>query len=158
MNRMLMEPKAIGFDAIDAMGSISEHSNQSETGKMSKEHISKLTTKLNKLQLDGSATVQQMEMKANLMGIEEVLSTPSSTSSKLHERKTEKVTKVDENANYGMTVSESPVKPVPKEAMVLTPPRKKTKNFKPWIQSIQPKIHVLLVHVENHQVRSFDQF
>lgn len=147
LNRMLMDSNANanGFDSIDAIGSVSdkvsEHSLQSEVGAMTKEQIAKLTTSLNKLQIEANTKVQQKDMKSSLAGIEEVLSTPPSTPTK----------KIDNNSNYSMPVNEVPVREKPKVQVVLTPPSKKAKNFKPWIQSIQTKIGVLLAHVEDHK-------
>lgn len=145
--RMLMDASA-SFDATDAIGSVSEHSAQSDSPNLTREQISKLTTTLNKMQID--AKNPKMDMKSNLSEIEEVLNetpTKSVTPAKA-ETHAPKPTIVDDEVKS--TKSEVRSVATPKQRMVLTPPPKKQQHFNPSVKSIRPQMHVTIVHVENH--------
>lgn len=145
-----------GFDSIDATASVSEHSG-GDSGPMTQEQIAKLTKKLQKIQLEQAPTKEQtVESKSNLTGIEEVLSTPPITPEKkrnndIQIEQMSNASKVNEKACSLVSTDNSvPVK-MPSAPVRLTPPPKKTKNYKPWVQQIQAKIHVILVNIEDHQ-------
>lgn len=146
-SRMLMEP---GFDAPDAIGSVSEHSVQSDAVHLTREQITKLTGTLKELQIETKA--QKVDIKSNLPEIEEVLRTPSATPAKTvqQQHKSPKVDKIDENANH---VARSEVKQpeLPKRHVVLSPPPKKQQNFYPSVKSIEAQMRVVIVHVEDSQ-------
>lgn len=150
---MLMEASANGFDATDALGNISENSAPSDSvPPMTKEQIAKLTTSLNKMQIESNLKTQRMELKASLSEIGEVLTTPPVTPKKIINQNTQPIAKVDENANYTaakvvkpINVSPEPVKVVP------PPPPKKKQNFNPSMRVVLSKSQVIIVHVENHQ-------
>lgn len=144
-SRMLMDASA-SFDATDAIGSVSEHSAQSDTPNLTREQIIKLSSTLNKLQIDTKDT--KADRKPSLSEIGEVLtptpvpSTPAKA--KIH---TPPKSIIDDNAS---TKSEVKSVATPKQRMVLTPPPKKQKNYNPSVKSIQSQMHVTIVHVEKH--------
>lgn len=136
------------FDATDAIGSVSEHSAQSDSPNLTREQITKLTTTLTKLQIETKNP--KIDMKSNLSGIEEVSTVPPTTSATPTKAETvaPKPTIVDDEVKS----AKSEVKSVamPKQRVVLTPPPKKQKHFNPSVKSIRPQMHVTIVHVEKH--------
>lgn len=149
--RMLMDASA-SFDATDAIGSVSEHSAQSDSPNLTREKILKLSSSLNKLQIE--AKNPKIEMKSSLSEIDEVPTatsvTPakSATPVKANTHPTSKPT-VDNTAS---TKSEVKGTVTPKQRMVLTPPPKKQQNFNPSVKSIRSQTHVTIVNVENYDV------
>lgn len=145
--RMLMEP---GFDATDAIGSVSEHSIQSDSPQLTREQIIKLSGTMHKLQIDDKA--QQVNIKSKVFEIEEVLSAPPATPPKKvqQENKPPPINKVDENANYSTHIEVKKPEP-PKSHVVLTPPPKKQKHYHPSVKSIQVQMKVVIAHVEDSQ-------
>lgn len=140
--RMLMEP---GFDATDAIGSVSERSTRSDS-TLSRGKIAKLTTTMDKMQIEPK--VEKSDNKSSLTEIREVPSTSPAISVKNVRQPT--VEKVDENANY---CAQNEVKKAekPKSHVVLTPPPKKQKHFNPSVKCIQNQMKVVIVHVEDSQ-------
>lgn len=141
---MLMDAAA-SFDATDAIGSVSEHSAQSDSPQLTQEQVFKLSKELNKMHIEGKNP--KIDMKSNLSEIEEATSTtPASpgtpAKAKSHEPKP---IVADDNVSV-----QSEVKAMPKQRMVLTPPPKNERNFNPSVKSIRPHMHVTIVHVENH--------
>lgn len=133
------------FDATDANGSVSEHSAQSDSPYLTREQILKLSSSLNKMQID--AKNPKIDMKSSLSEIGEVLTpTPvpvTPTKAETHAPKSI----IDDAAS---TKSEVKSTATPKQRMVLTPPPKKQQNFHPSVKSIRPQMHVTIVHVEKH--------
>lgn len=163
VNRMLMgAPTNVnGFDSIDATATISENSMHGDSGAMTQEQIKNLTTKLEKIQLEQAPKGQTVDSNANLTGIEDVLGTPPVTPQKKRDNENGKIdviqaeqvskaSKVDDKASSVCTEA-SVVSKKPSASFRLVPPAKKTKNYKPWVQQIQAKIHVILVNIEDHQ-------
>lgn len=146
--RMLMDAAA-SFDATDAIGSVSEHSAVSDSPKLTQEQLIKLTSSLNKMQIEHQNP--QIEMKSNLSEIEEVLTVKSATPVKTPAKTEAHVQKQIINGNSN---SKSEVKGVetPKQRIVLTPPPKKQQHFCPSVKAIQSKMHVKIVHVQSHNI------
>lgn len=143
---MIMDASA-SFDATDAIGSVSEHSAVSDTPNLTREQIVKLSSTLSKMQIE--AKNPKIDMKSSLSEIGEVL-TPTpvpSTPAKAEAVAQAPKPIIDDNASV-----KSEVKSVatPKQRMVLTPPPKKQQNFNPSVKSIQPQMHVTIVHVAQH--------
>lgn len=150
-----MEASGNGFDATDALGNISENSAPSDSGPpMTKEQIAKLTTSLNKMQIESNLKTQRMELKASLSEIGEDMTTPPVTPKKITSQNTivQPIAKVDENANYAAAKTVKPINVSPEPVKVVQPPPpKKQQNFNPSMRVIQSKSQVIVVHVENHQ-------
>lgn len=161
---MLMDAHG-GFDATDAIGSISESSIQGDV-PMDPHQVVKLAKTLNKMQIE----TKKLDLNSNVSEIGEVLSTPSTpiksksiTNEKIQENANHKqvpVTKVPETTKIPepMKIEESPkiVKPVkdeepPKQRLVFSPPVKQKAVYKPSTSVIQAKTKVCIVHVENHK-------
>lgn len=146
--RMLMASES-GFDATDAMGSVSEHSVQSDPVQLTREQVTKLTSSLNKMQIEPKQ--QPTNSKPSLSEIEEVSSTPSATPAKnIPREKPAHVETIDENANYKAGSEVKKPEPVTNH-VVLTPPPKKQQHFNPSVKIIQNQMKVVIVHVANSQ-------
>lgn len=181
INRMLMDlscnANTTSFDATDAtFGNVSEHSLQGDLGQMSKEQIIKLSSQLSEMQIEAQAS--KMTDMGEMRGMSTPPPLPKKANDAV--KIVARVTGVDENANHTATVQDSvqskqlspkPPKVVtspkaavltspkaavltsPKAAVVTPPepPKKKQQNFKPSVQAIRQTMHVLIVHVANHQ-------
>lgn len=152
---MLMDAPA-SFDAIDAIGSASDHSAKNDSTQLTQENVMKLSKELNKMQIEGNHA--RIEMKSNMPEIEEVSTpttvtqVPSVSSTVPANAKTQKPkTSVDINANVSV---QSEVKSIetPKQSVVLVPPPKKQQSFSPSVKSIQSQTNVTIVHVDKHDV------
>lgn len=146
--RMLMAPES-GFDATDAMGSVSEHSLPSDSVPLSRDQVTKLASSLNQLQIESKH--QPTNSKPSLSEIEEVLSTPPATPvKKIIPEIPAHVEAIDENANYKARSEVKQPEPV-NNHVVLTPPPKKQQHFNPSVKIIQTQMKVVIVNVENSQ-------
>lgn len=151
--RMIMDASA-SFDATDAIGNVSEHSAVSDIPNLTREQIAKLGQELNKMQIEPKNP--QNDLKNNsLSEIGEVQPTPIPTPVQSAPAKAEAVTHapkavVDDNASVKSAKSEVKSVASPKQRMVLTPPPKKQQNFNPSVKSIQPQMHVTIVHVAQY--------
>lgn len=139
---------AASFDATDAIGSVSEHSAQSDAPQLTREHIVKLSSSLNKMQID--AKNPKIDMKSSLSEIGEVLTpTPVPVTPAKAEAHAPKST-IDDNSSTKSEVKSVKNVATPKQRMVLTPPPKKQQHFNPSVKSIRPQMHVTVVNVEKH--------
>lgn len=144
--RMLMDANG-GFDATDAIGSVSEHSALSETVQLSREQIVNITNNFDKMQIEGASKIQKLNLKTSLSEIEEVLSTPPITPKKTNQEIIANAAKPVGNVKVGVPIEAERVDP----PMVLSPPPKKQQSFKPSVKVIESQAQVIIVHVENHQ-------
>lgn len=149
--------KVNGFDSTT---SAVEYSKQTNSGKMTQQQITKLTTKIEKIQVEQTKEDKAVEPQLNVAGIIEVMSTPAVTPEKKQNNdiQTEKMSststghhKLNEKASSSVCTEQSATIKKTLTSFRLTPPAKKTKNFKPWVQQIQAKIHVILVNIKDHQ-------
>lgn len=146
--RMIMDAAA-SFDATDAIGSVSEHSAQSDSPQLTQEQVLKLSKELNKMQIEGKHP--KIDMKSNLSEIQEVLTatpaTPASPATPAKAKAQEPKPIVDDDASAKSEVTGTAT---PKQRMRLTPPPKKQQNFSPSVKSVQSEMHVTIVHVDGH--------
>lgn len=147
VGRMLMDANT-SFDATDAIGSVSEHSIQSDSAQLTREQVVKLTNTLNNLQIESKN--QKLDLKPGLSEIEEVCSTPSAVNIKKVSQ-TNDLPKTSDQNNNSNALSEVKSASPPKQSISLSPPPKKQKNYNPSVKLIQPQMNVAIVHVEGYE-------